>query len=295
MQRIIWIFALLAGATSVAVLAPAGAQNNQPRIAPPAEALPSDPQIQNTAAGPTGEFWLTYSVSLAGLPVAEAFIIMDLKEQEYNGLLDIRTSGLASLFTDWNFRSETAGRRDGIYFLPNEHVTRSERRDRVRQVEIFYGDNGPNQVVANPPLSLDADRSPLTEEMKAGTIDLLTAILAMVQGSDPDAPCGAPLRVHDGRHRFDIISAPIGSGQVSGVVYRGPAQGCEIRVNAIGGFKTSNDDFSFDKTYEMWFADPLNNGMQIITSMESDISFGRARVALTGIKNFQGQPLYRGR
>ena len=296
MKLTIRISALLAlAATAALLLAPATAQTDQRRIAPPPTRAESPIQrgIQNQGPGPTGEFWLTYSVSLAGLPVADASVVMNLKSDEYNGLLDIKTSGLASLFTDWNFRSETAGRRDGTYFLPNEHVTRSERRGRVRQVEIFYGDNGPSQVTADPPLSLDTDRLPLTEEMKIGTIDLLTAILFMVQGSDPAAPCGEPLRVHDGRHRFDIVSAPIGGRRVAGNIYSGPAQGCQVRVDAIGGFKTGNDDFSFDKVYEIWFAEALGNGMQIITSMESDLSFGRAFVALTGIKDFQGRPLFR--
>ncbi len=301
MQRFIWILALIGGALSAMILGPAVAQTNQPRIAPPPVQTPvqaprrNQRRDQRQANGLIGEYWLTYAVSIAGLPVAEAFIVMDLKRDEYNGLLDIKTSGLASLLTNWNFRSETAGRRDGAIFLPNEHITRSERRDRVRQVEIFYSDQGPSQVVANPPLSLDADRSPLTDDMRVGTLDLLTAILVMVQGADTGAPCGAPLPVHDGRHRFDIVSAPIGNGRISGNAYRGPAQGCEIRVDAIGGFKQNNDDFSFDKVYEIWFADPLNNGMQIIASMESDLSFGRARVSLTGVKDFQGRSLLQGR
>jgi hypothetical protein len=295
------------------------AQETLRRIAPPASGQPGT-QIPTTQAqrqgttitaqsrpasggtrstsrgpGPTGDTWLTYAVSLAGLPVAEANIFLRFSDQTYNGVLEIQTSGLASLFTDWQFRSESAGRKNDAVLLPNEHITRSERRDRVRQVEIFYGANGIDEIIADPPQSLDADRSPLTVDMQAGTIDLMSALMTLYQGKDNGAPCIAPLPVHDGRHRFDIVAEPLGSTQVSGALYRGPATGCRLRVLAIGGFKQGDDDFSFDKVYETWFADPLGNGMQIITSAETVLSFGRAFVTLTAIRDFDGRSLYRGR
>ena len=103
------------------------------------------PRLTPVSHGPlaTGEIWLTYSVFVTGLPIAEANIVVGLGGDAYNGLIDIQTTGLANLIADWSFRAESAGRRNADQLIPNEYVVRDRRRERERELEIFYGPNGP--------------------------------------------------------------------------------------------------------------------------------------------------------
>ncbi|MCZ6603602.1 MAG: DUF3108 domain-containing protein [Alphaproteobacteria bacterium] len=247
---------------------------------------------QQAANEPAGEFWLTYSVFAIGLTVAQADIIFNLADGTYNGLLDIQTVGLANTLASWSFRAESAGRREAGALVPNEHITRIVRRDRARQIEIFFEPGGPERIVADPPIRPRADRTPLTDDMLPGTIDLVTAILSMFQVNGEAAPCLAPMPVFDGRHRFDLVMEPIASRRFAGrFFFSGLARGCRIRVEPIGGFKSGDDNFNFNRSYQTWFADVTGTGAQAIVFMEADFKFGHATIALTQVRNFEGQPL----
>jgi len=228
---------------------------------------------------------------VAGLPIAEANIIVDFADGSYNGLLDIETVGLASTIADWRYRSESAGRRDGDHLIPNEHITKATRGDRQRQVEIFYGPDGPDRVVGDPPIRQKDNRTPISDDMLPGTVDLVTALLAIFQAADHASPCLPPAPIFDGRHRFDLIMQPIAARRLNEGPFRGNAAGCQMRIEPLGGFRTGDENFNFNRVYDGWFADVLNVGVNMIVRVESEMAFGRAAIRLTDIRDFDGRSL----
>lgn len=249
--------------------------------------LPTGARAQ--PAGANGQYLLSYRVSFTGLPIARANIAAEYGADDYSGVLDIRTTGLARLLTRWAYRAETIGRRDGDALLPDRHVIVSERRDDIRRVDIFFGPGGATRIATDPPPSLDADRSPLTDDMRDGTVDLITALMTIFQVNGAASPCTGPLPIHDGYHRFNLLMAPAPGRRLD----LGDTVGCSLSVEPIGGFKTNDDNLDFNRTFETWFADPLGVGLQMIVELESDLAFGHATVRLTEIEDFEGRRLWR--
>ena len=59
------------------------------------------------------------------------------------------------------------------------------------------------------------------------------------------------------------------------------------------GFRLEDDNFNFSRTYEIWFADIAERGLNLIVTAESDLAFGRALIRLTRVRDFEGRVLLR--
>lgn len=245
------------------------------------------------ADGEEMELRLSYGAYTSGLKALSVAADIDLSGGRYETRITAETTGLVAWFVDWHLEAESAGLVDGDKMRPEIHKAANERRDKQRWVEVTYGVDGPVAVRSQPPTS-DEDRPAVTEDLLAGTIDPVSALMNALAGTVRGEQCPAPMAVFDGRRRYDLVGKVLpdrtfrGSGRAPFV---GTAVGCEIELTRLAGFKKSeeaNRDV-LTSTIRVWLADVAGDGVAVPVRLELRGPRGLILVHLQGVQGAQGE------
>ena len=242
-----------------------------------------------------GNVWLTYTVFHSGLRLANVDVLVAAQDDAYRGRIDIQTTGLVGLVTNWRYVAETTGRIENGMLRPLDHTIRSVKRDRTRRTHITYDADGPVEIT--PPIPVRRNRTPVPPDTLIGSIDIVSAIISVMANGDPDQPCAPPTPIFDGRHRFDLLMESAGGRRFTGsrhAPYVGAALGCVVTMRALGGFKSGGESFNPDGSFDAWFADVLDDGRALLISLQTDFLLGRSFLQLSRIRDSEGRTLFGG-
>lgn len=224
---------------------------------------------------------LDYDIRYGPLRLVEMRTTADVDESRYTAVADVRTVGMAAMLFPWQSQARSAGRRAKSGLQPREHRSEGQYRGERRRVEIRYAEAGPVETSIEPPPE-DDFREAVPAEMLAGTIDPLTATLAVL-----DSDCRGRLRIFDGRRRYDLALEDLGHGDVEPSSYRlyaGPARRCRARVEALGGFWQEDPRHSEKPTtLDYWVAQPNPHLPPVPVYVELAGARGTLRIHLTAI------------
>jgi hypothetical protein len=122
--------------------------------------------------------------------------------EAYSIAAEAETRSLADLFVDLRSRLQVRGRIEAGALLPA--ALRAETRGRGTDfyTRIDYGPDGNVTAEASPPSSRPV--TPVTAAQMHGTVDQLTAYLALARVLARRNSCALTLAVFDGRRRYDL-------------------------------------------------------------------------------------------
>jgi len=241
------------------------------------------------AAEPPPRISLVYDMHLGGLHMAQLEFAAEMEGDTYALRSETQTRGLFNALVGFVARVQTRGMLTENGPRPAHHRAANQWRGGDRWAEIHYGPDGRVDAAIHPPPEED-DRPKVPVEMRADTVDPLTAALAMWRGVDSPQACEGEVRVFDGRRRYDLAFAPGGPGTWKNGPLRVPASLCTVRIHRLAGFSGSPWIPASRDVDEatVWLASADERLPPLPVRMESESAVGMAVIRLVSI---DGKPL----
>jgi hypothetical protein len=181
--------------------------------------------------------------------------------------LDAETRNLADLFVDLRSRIEARGRISADALLPEAMHVETHRRGVDLDARVDYAADGTVTAAVTPP----PERLVTPAQMR-GTVDQLTAYLALARHLAGRGSCALTLAVFDGRRRYDLSFTDLEPETLPGFV--GPMQACRMSRHRIAGFPVDRDGSGTTDQGKLWFARLIPGDLMVPVRMEFGSEFG---------------------
>ncbi|MBO0739158.1 MAG: DUF3108 domain-containing protein, partial [Alphaproteobacteria bacterium] len=159
--------------------------------------------------------YLRYEVSGGpGLRFITAQVTLSLSGTGYSLVVNAETRGLADFFAGMRSRLEARGRISGDTLYPEEMRTETHQVGTDFYARTHYWPDGMVSAEASPPPGSSV--TPVTPAQMRGTIDQLSAYLALARHLAIRGSCALVLAVFDGRRRYDLSFTDLPPESVSG-------------------------------------------------------------------------------
>lgn len=183
---------------------------------------------------------LAYSVSLAGIPIVAADLVVADGAGRYALALDWRTTGLAEIFAGAHGAVTAAGRFAAAKPSPERyHLGGTTGRTHL-DVSLAMSGGRIRSVVTEPKTRPSDDLIPLGPEHRAGVLDPLSAVLAPAR-DDGTGVCARNVPIFDGWSRYDVRLSLKATRTTAPAGFVGPVQVCSVRWVPIAGHRTRHN------------------------------------------------------
>jgi Protein of unknown function (DUF3108) len=226
--------------------------------AAPPSAEPDPIHLRFEVFGGPGLHFLTLSVRV------------DQSPDRYAIAVEAETRSLADLFLDLRSGIEVHGRIAADELVPQAMRSETHRRGVDFYTRIDYRTDGTLAAQATPPPSWPV--TPVTAEEMRGTVDQLTAYLALARTLARHNSCALALAVFDGRRRYDLVFGDLASETLPG--FAGPTRVCRMARHRIAGFRAEPGSTQQVDQGKLWFARLVPGNLLIPLRIEFDSEFG---------------------
>jgi hypothetical protein len=204
--------------------------------------LLGQPASEAAPPAPAGSRSLHYDVSIHGFPLLAVDFRIAETAGSYSVSGAIRTVGVADWFAQFVMRSESDGTIAGDRLRPSLHETASHWRNHQRGTHLEYAADGSVAAAVTPAEEPGAPDPPLpTPEQTIGTLDPLSAILAINLAIARAGSCAMRVPVFDGRRRYDLVLADDGMERPAAMADAAPLRRCSIDLVKIAGFSEGEE------------------------------------------------------
>jgi hypothetical protein len=225
-------------------------------------------------------FALSYDLYRGGLRLLRFDLDVDLDAAGYRTSAELRTSGVVGLLFDWRLTARSEGVLGEAAPLPARNRMASHWRGSGRVVDIVWRDGRPAEVTADPPYGDDAV-DVADAGLVGGTVDPVSAIAGAILSASAGAPCRPATAIYDGRRRYDVLLAPIGTRRFAASAYAafdGAAAGCRLTFRRVAGF--ADDSRLAEIGAEIWLADVgTGNPVPVRLRIETPWGWGLAHLS----------------
>lgn len=184
---------------------------------------------------------LRYEAYASGFPVLTLDFTVTETAAAYEIAGHFRASGMLGWFSDYAMRGESRGTIAAGTLRPRMHESSSRSRRRERRAHLDYAGSDTILTALTPEQS---DHPPPTAQQIAGTVDPLTALLAISRAVARAGHCnGVKVPVYDGRRRYDLTLADEGTERAPASAYApaGELRRCAVAMTKIAGFSSDRD------------------------------------------------------
>jgi hypothetical protein len=175
----------------------------------------------------------------AGGRIANLTLAFSMVGQNYQFASRQTSAGVLEWFTSWRSRTEVTGFFRGADPVPTSYRTEGTFRGSPRKVELVFED-GHVVRMDTVPEARDDDREEVSPELRAGTVDPVSALVYALRVVNETGKCDARVKVFDGRQRYDIAFVDKGMKDVPrhyASNFEGAARACEFEWIPIAGRK----------------------------------------------------------
>ena len=231
---------------------------------------------------------LTFGVYVGGVHVLDTKARIALGAERYSieflAAMDGFLGRLAPITAEVSANGEM---KAGITPAPTRYRSVATWRNEPRLTELRYTGTTVD-VIADPPPEMD--REPVPQNLRAGTLDPLSAAVAVLAAIGQGRGCEATLPVFDGRQRYDLLFQPVGDEVLppSDIgLYQGPALACTVSLKPVAGAwrqrsRDRDEEPGRQRNYPMkvWVAE-VGGGPPMPVRLEATTPFGTVLVHLT--------------
>ncbi len=219
-----------------------------------------------------------YGVSLAGFPVAKAYLTYTLNGKGYTVTGSARTTGIVRLISDGRGEVSAKGRLVGArpvpaaysYNVADEHgretLTMAFSGNRVRRIKLIPPEN-PEKLKR---------RVPLKRAHKVGVLDPLSALFIPAAA---DKVCDRTLPIFDGEQRFDLVLSRKRADRFRGgrKNFKGRVVVCAVAYRPIAGHRADKKEVEYMRRnggMEIWMAPVGDSGVMAPVSARLNTKIG---------------------
>lgn len=204
---------------------------------------------------------LGYAGFLGDAQVIEATVGLEMppgtrKSGSYRMALDVAMSGPLAQAVPFSMTAESLGSAGAAGVRPARFHSLTRIYQKAQTASLTYGENGAVEIVADPP-TVQA-REAREQGLAEGTLDPLSAVVALVDEVVRTGECRGRVRVFDGARRYDLQATPAGVAQVSRIgfsLYEGPATECAVTPTLLDGFRQRDIDAGlYPDSASVWIA-----------------------------------------
>jgi len=184
---------------------------------------------------------------------ASATLTADLSANRYRVAANAKLEGVVDWFADASVAIVSTGSVTALGLVPGRYDSSTKDGAKNRHVIVDFMQNEV-AVIVRPKFGDWGFPAP-TQPQKLEAMDPLAALMELTLRIDatPANPCGGPLRIFDGKERYDLRLKFVRRLQWNTDVYRGPAIKCDITYIPIAGFDPkSAQQKAEDKTDLEW-------------------------------------------
>ncbi len=218
----------------------------------------------STAAAGT-QLKVKYGVSIAGFPVASAYLNYVLDGKGYTVTGSAKTIGIVRLISDGRGKVSATGRLHGSHLVPaafTYDVTDDGDRETLKMA--FIG-NRVGKIEIDPPEIPKKlkRRVPLKRSHKVGVLDPLSALFIP---ANADKVCDRTLSIFDGGQRFDLVLSRKRTDRFRGGKknFKGRVVVCAISYRPIAGHRANKREVKYmqrNSSMEIWMAPVGDTGI----------------------------------
>lgn len=268
----------------------------RPSLAAPALCLLLSAGPAMAADSPPGGLSLTYSVHVGGVHVLDADADMVLGPDGYHAGLRMQTDGFLGRVAQWKTDVRAQGRFGAPLPQPRQFTAHGSWRDEPRLTTVDYAPDGaPTVTLAQP--EPEKDREPVPSDLRLGTVDPVTAIVAVLDKVAKAGDCDITVPVYDGRQRYDLVFATAGETVLEASdlsVYAGPATSCTVRYRPLAGrWKENRPQRDRDRDgarrqdtpVTLYIAPAMAGGPPVPVRLEMNSPLGPVKMHLSGVRS----------
>ncbi|HEU5339286.1 MAG TPA: DUF3108 domain-containing protein, partial [Sulfuricaulis sp.] len=198
-----------------------------------------------------------------------------------------RSEGIASLLFSWQSKARSTGYRTRDRLVPRLHEVNGKWSGEARKVRLSYDGPGKIDSEVSPP-SDGTERDAVPGWLTVGTVDPLSATLAVLLRLAGGDRCEGKFPVFDGRRRYDMVvraGAPATLPAIHSSIFAGPAQRCDFKLRRIAGFWKKRSRFGRRVTDPtLWVASPLDGVPPVPVRFTAATGFGALNIHLTRVQ-----------
>lgn len=222
-----------------------------------------------------------YSIHLAGIPIGQGAVILDLNEAGFAAAGTAKFTGLVRMIAKGEGTSTVRGSFQGTRVISSVFSTQSNTSERNEKVEISVENGFAKEFsVLPPPKDLDVNRVPITQAARTNVVDPLSAGLMLVatQGDvlNP-ASCNRTIPIFDARFRYDVELTYLRTEQAPKKTegYQGPILVCQARYIPIAGHRTDRPQVQqLAKNRELFVSLAPVAGTRVLVPIKVSIATG---------------------
>ena len=179
----------------------------------------------------------TYDVYVGGVHLIQAESYFEEKNGKYHARVNAHTYGFWYRMLPWDSVLEVRGKLKNNKFTPVEFFTRDEWDHKPKITKLHFKKNGDVNPEFDPP-SHDENREIVTQKMRHGSLDPVSALFQLLAHVDAEKSCNTTVPVFDGKRRFDITGTDFGTEYVDEEdygIFKGDARVCDAGFTMIAG------------------------------------------------------------
>lgn len=205
-------------------------------------------------------FRATYALSMIGLSIGNAYATAALQPDAYKIDIGVKLAGVAALVSNAKGAATASGAIAGTGVLPAAYANTSANAQETRTIRMGLDAGNVRAVDIQPPFLDASDRVPVTDIMKRGILDPVSALLMRVPDGQPMVGpnvCDRKLSIYDGLVRFDVALSYSGTRNVQTRGFAGPVTICTARYTPIAGYRRDSSATKFmadNRNMEVWLA-----------------------------------------
>ena len=188
---------------------------------------------------------------MAGMHVATDRTTIEESGTNYAITGDLKTTGLAGIFQDFQQKSSARGRLTAAGAQPETYNADVRRDKAARHDKIDFRANATASGSSPPPAKGDVAAAPPRD-----AVDPLTAYFLVERRLGQGGNCTMTAPVFDGHHRYDLKFTDLGEQKLSAAKeqhYSGDARACKMTREDIGG-ATDKDKVEMPQRGTFWYA-----------------------------------------
>jgi len=230
-----------------------------------------------------GRLSLGYRATMAGLPVATAAVQVAADATDYRLDSRLETHGLLKLLLPWRHEAVSYGRIEADGLAPTRFWGAGTYKGEPRHMQLTYAGGNARIDSAEPHPAEKPDRL-VPPGLRRGTLDPLSALLAVGRRIGAGGRCDGRLAVFDGRQRFDLHVTDAEADLSAAKLDRpGATVRCNFFYEPVAGFKKKHRPVaaSRERPGTIWFQQFRPGLPAVPVRIEADTDYGRFVIELT--------------
>lgn len=239
---------------------------------------------------------LGYEGYLIGMHLMTLEVEMASSDTAYRMETKSTVNGIVGWIYGWSSSARTEGevRPDGT-LNPRWHERDIQRPGRrAKAIQIEYNDEGIPRIAR---MRIGDEANFREDTDSRGTMDPISAVLAVMDQMTAGAACSGEFPVFDGKERYNVtatVGKPTNLKGNKHMMYKGETTRCDLLLETVEKnhkkvrFNSRNPDQALEDdslVIIMWFASPADGMPPLPVMVASDTGFGTMRLYLSRAEN----------